>query len=313
MQATYDLIIVGAGPAGMTAAIYGARANLKVLMLDRLAPGGAVINTFKVENYPGFIEINGAELAMKMFEQTQHLGVDMDYATVNGIDMKDNSIHVYAEEYPDPFVGKTLLVATGSSPRKLNIPGEEELAGKSISWCAICDGAKYRGQDVVVIGGGNSAIDEGIYLSEIVNKLTIITDFDLTGDPTSASYLRSLDNVEVYPYQSVLSFEQDEENELRGVHFADKNDLTKKNFVPCDGVFEYIGAVPQTEFLSDLGIEMDHGYILVDENMKTNIDRIFAAGDCCSKTIRQIATAINDGAIAAHKIGEEIRDSQVHV
>ncbi|MDO5048235.1 MAG: FAD-dependent oxidoreductase [Anaerococcus sp.] len=299
MDKKYDLVIIGAGPAGLTAAIYGVRANLSVLLLDKLAPGGNVLNTNEIENYPGFGKINGAELAIKMYQDSQNLGAEFEYATVTEI-VDGEYKKVYTEEFENPFLGLSVIIATGTRPRMLNIPGEAELAGVNVSWCAICDGAKYKDKDVVICGGGNSAIDEGTYLSTIVNKLTLVSDFDLTGDPNSAAYLRSLDNVEVKPYKRILEFIV-EDGHLSGVRFADKETLENEEIVKCDGVFEYIGALPNTEFINPCSIGNDRGYIITDEKMRTNIEGIFAAGDCRSKGLRQIVTATNDGAIAAQE------------
>jgi thioredoxin reductase (NADPH) len=302
----YDLVIVGAGPAGMTAAIYGVRANLSVLMLDKLSPGGQVINTKEVENYPGAKKVEGAELAMQMFEHTQELGVEMDYKTVIKIETDGDIKKVYTEEENEVIEALTVIIATGTRPRTLNIPGEDEFRGSSVSWCAICDGAKYRGMDVVIIGGGNSAVDEGTYLASITNSLTIVTDFDLTADPVSGDYLRSLDNVTVYPYKRVMEFIS-EGGKLAGVRFCDKDTGENETVVNCDGVFEYIGAIPSTEFLQGTDIIESHGYIETDSHMRTKQDGIFAAGDCVSKHLRQIVTATSDGAIAAQEAASYIK------
>ncbi|MDI9470091.1 MAG: FAD-dependent oxidoreductase [Bacillota bacterium] len=305
-MSVYDLLIVGAGPAGMTAAIYGVRANLSVLLLDKLAPGGQVINTKEVENYPGVGKIDGAELAMQMFEHTQELGVELDYRTVTRIENDGRVKKVYSEEDDSVIEALTVIIATGTRPRTLNIPGEEEFKGSSISWCAICDGAKYRGKDVVVIGGGNSAVDEGSYLASIANSLTIVTDFDLTADPASSEYLRSLDNVTVYPYKRVLEF-VGEGGRLSGVKFCDKDTGENEMTVNCDGVFEYIGAIPSTEFLKGSDIIGSHGYVEADSHMRTKQEGIFGAGDCVSKHLRQIVTATSDGAVAAQEAAAYIK------
>lgn len=166
MDTYYDLVIIGAGPAGMTAAIYGARADLKVLMLDKLAPGGQIINTNEIQNYTGMGTINGAELAMQMFNHTQELNVAFDYGTVNKIEDNGDTKKIYIEEDADKVItAKAIILATGTTPRRLNIPNEDKFIGNGISFCAICDGASYRDKDVVVIGGGNSAVEESIYLA----------------------------------------------------------------------------------------------------------------------------------------------------
>lgn len=302
----YDLVVIGAGPAGMTAAIYGVRANLKVLMLDRLAPGGQIINTNEIENYPGAGKVNGAELAFKMFEHTQELGVEFDYRTVTKIVNKEDVKQIYTEEDDTVIEALTVIVATGTRPRTLNVPGEEEYKGSAISWCAICDGGKYRDKDVVIIGGGNSAVDEGTYLASITKSLSIVTDFDLTADPISSNYLHSLPNVTVYPYKRVVEF-VGEGGQLEGVKIVDKESGDSEQVVKCDGVFEYIGAIPSTEFLQDLNILEGHGFIEANEHMETKVPGIFGAGDCISKHLRQVVTATSDGAIAAQEAAAYIK------
>ena len=297
----YDLVIIGAGPAGMTAAIYGYRGNLKVLLLDKLAPGGAILNTNVIENYPGVPNINGAELGIKMFEQCQEMGIAFDYGTVEKIEIaQDNTKKIHIKETEMPIEALTVIVATGTRPRMLRIPGELNFAGKQISWCAICDGMKYKGKDVVVIGGGNSAVDEGTYLASICNHVTIVTDFDLTGDAASASYFRSLPNTDVYAYKAVKEFVE-ENGKLVGVKFADKDTGDNEQIVMCDGVFEYIGAVPSTDFCKGLIITEPHGYLECDAHMRTSIPGFYGAGDSNSKFLRQVVTATSDGAIAAQE------------
>lgn len=302
----YDLVVIGAGPAGLTAAIYGVRANLSVLLLDQLAPGGQIINTNEIENYPGVGKLNGAQLAFQMFEHATELGVEFDYKTVKNLEVKDDIKLIHTEESEEAIEALTVIVATGTRPRTLNVPGEEDYTGSAISWCAICDGAKYRDKDVVIIGGGNSAVDEGTYLATITKSLTIITDFDLTADPVSCDYLRNLPNVTVHPYKTVTEF-VGEDGKLTGVKFTDKETGDNEQIVECDGVFEYIGAVPSTDFIKDLGITESHGFIEANERMETAIPGVFGAGDCISKHLRQVVTATADGAIAAQQAGSYLK------
>lgn len=301
----YDLVIIGSGPAGMTAAIYGARADLKVLMLDKLAPGGQIINTNEIQNYTGVGTINGAELAMNMFTHTQELNVEFDYGTVCSIEAEGDVKKIHIEEDPDKIIEcKAVIIATGTTNRKLNIEKEEQFIGNGISFCAICDGAFYTGKDVVVIGGGNSAVEESIYLASMVKSLTIVTMFDLTADPIACDKLRSLDNVKVYPYQDVLEFLGD--SSLEGIHFKSTK-TGEETTLKCDGVFEYIGLLPVTDFVKDLGITNDYGYIEVNEKMETKIPGIYGAGDCITKNLRQVITACADGAIAAQEASRYIK------
>jgi thioredoxin reductase (NADPH) len=291
----YDLIIIGAGPAGMTAAIYAVRANLKVLLLDKLAPGGQIINTLEVQNYPGTGIINGAQLAIQMFEQTQELGVAFEYRTVTQVLEKDGIKRVVCEEGP-VFETRSLIIATGTKPRRLGVPGEDRFAGESVSWCAICDGAQYRCKKVVVIGGGNSAVEESLYLAGITEHLTVLTLFDLTADPSACDKLKSLPNVTIHEYHEILEFTGSEK--LEGVK-ARSTKTGKEIHVETDGVFEYIGLEPMAEPFKDLGVLNEYGYIDANSWMETKIPGVFGAGDINSKNLRQIVTACNDGALAA--------------
>ncbi len=301
---TYDVVIVGSGPAGLTASIYAIRANMKVLLLDKLAPGGQMINTNEIENYTGCGAINGAELSMKMFEHTQQLGVEYDYKTVLSVEDKGEFKLITCEEDDAVYQARAVILATGTKPRRLGIPGEDAFAGGGISWCAICDGAQFRGKDVVVIGGGNSAVEESIYLAGITNKLTIVTLFDLTADPKACDQLRAMENVTVYPYQDVLEFTGD--GKLTGVRFKSTREDATEREVSCDGVFEYIGLKPTSDFIKDLGILDKFGCIVVDDEMKTSIPGIFGAGDITVKKLRQVVTACSDGAIAANSAAKYV-------
>ncbi|CVH75023.1 Thioredoxin reductase [Clostridiales bacterium CHKCI006] len=304
-MAQYDVVIVGSGPAGMTASIYAARADMKVLMLDKLAPGGQIINTNEIQNYTGMGTINGAELAMDMFNHTQELNVEFDYGTVNEIKEENGEKVVVCEEDNKTFTTKSVIIATGTRPRILGIESEQPYMGNGISWCAICDGAQYRGKDVVVIGGGNSAVEESIYLSGMVKSLTIVTMFDLTADPIACDKLRAMDNVTIYTYQNVEEF-VGENGKLAGVRFK-STQTGEERIVNCDGVFEYIGLTPTTEFLKDTGLLNQFGYVEVNERMETKIPGIYGAGDCITKNLRQVITACADGAIAAQEASKYIK------
>ncbi|WP_136806746.1 NAD(P)/FAD-dependent oxidoreductase [Desulfosediminicola flagellatus] len=300
----YDVIIIGAGPAGMTAAIYAIRANMSVLLLDRLSPGGQMVNTNEIENYTGTGKINGAELSMQMFEHTQELGVEFDYKTVRGIRDNGSTKSILCEEEDTVYETRTIILATGTVPRKLGVTGEENFSGSGISWCAICDGAQYRDKDVVVIGGGNSAVEESIYLAGITTSLTIITMFNLTADPKACDQLRSLPNVTVHPYQDILEFTGD--GALDGVRFKSTKEDDTEQHVRCDGVFEYIGLEATSESFENLGITNKFGFIEVDDEMSTSIKGIYGAGDITHKKLRQIVTACSDGAIAANSAAKYV-------
>lgn len=299
----YDLVIIGAGPAGMTAAIYGARANLSVLLLEKLAPGGQIINTHEIQNYTGVGTINGAELAYKMFEHTQELQVAFDYGTVKAIVVEDGIKKITCEEEDKVIEAKTVIVATGTVPRRLNVENEDRFAGENISWCAICDGAYYRDKDVVVIGGGNSAVEEAIYLAGLAKSVKVVTLFDLTADPVSNDKLRSFENVEIYPYHTVEAFLG--ESKLSGVRIQ-STETKEAQEITCDGVFEYIGLKPSTTALKGLGILNDYGYVVVNEHMETSVAGIYGAGDVVTKDLRQVVTACSDGAIAAQRASKYV-------
>ena len=299
----YDVVIIGSGPAGMTAAIYAARANLKVLMIDKLAPGGQIINTQEIGNYTGIPSINGAELAIQMYQHTQELDVEFLSKEVIKISDDKDIKTVYFED--DKIECKSIIIATGTKPRKLNVEGEIDFAGNGISWCAICDGAQYQGKDVVVIGGGNSAVEESLYLSEIAKSVTIITLFDLTADAIACDKLRARTNVSIYPFQEDIKFYGD--SNLEKVTCRDKKTNEVRSFL-ADGVFEYIGLEPTTGCFKDLGILNQMGYVQTNEMMHTNILGIFAAGDCINKRLRQVITACADGAIAAQEASRYVKE-----
>ena len=291
----YDVAIVGAGPAGMTAAIYAVRANLQVLLLDKLAPGGQIVNTFEIQNYPGMGTIGGADLAIKMFEHTQELGVTFDYGTVNAIVGEGTRKRIECEE-GHAYNAKAVIIATGTKPRMLGVPGEVKFAGKNISWCAICDGPHYKGKKVIVIGGGNSAVEESIYLAGLAEEVTIVTLFDLTADPASCQKLRALPNVKIYEYYEILEFLG--ETKFEGLR-ARSTKTGAEIVVQAPGAFEYIGLEPTAEAFRPLGILSAQGYVLTDETMATHSAGIFGAGDINCKHLRQVVTACSDGAIAA--------------
>ncbi|WP_304540707.1 NAD(P)/FAD-dependent oxidoreductase [Desulforamulus aquiferis] len=301
-MAEYDVAIVGAGPAGMTAAIYAARANLRVLLLDKLAPGGQIVNTFEIQNYTGMGSINGAELAIKMFEHTQELGITFDYGTVKAIELEGSKKRLICEEGVT-FEATTVIIATGTKPRMLGVPGEFKFAGTSISWCAICDGPHYQGKKVIVIGGGNSAVEEAIYLAGLAEEVSIVTLFDLTADPSACDKLRALPNVKVYEYYKITEFLGDDTFEGLKAESTRTGEVIS---VPGAGAFEYIGLEPTAEAFRDLGILNAHGYIETDGHMATKIAGIYGAGDITSKHLRQVITACSDGAIAAQAAAKYI-------
>lgn len=290
----YDIIIIGAGPAGLTAAIYGRRAEKSVLVIEKGGFGGQVTFSPKIENYPGFNELTGAELADKMVEHAISLGAEFELETVTEI--RNGEIKEVITEN-GTFTAKTVIIATGAAHRHLGVAGEENYIGNGISFCAVCDGAFYAGQDVTVIGGGNSALQEAILLSATSKKVTIIQNLPtLTGEEALQKILREKENVEIICSSVVSGFEG--EDALTGIRITN-TDTNTESTVPCDGCFVAIGLIPATDFIKDTVTLNAYGYIDAGESCKTNLDGIFVAGDCRSKEIRQITTATADGATAA--------------
>ncbi len=290
----YDIIIIGAGPAGLTAAIYGRRAEKSVLVIEKGGFGGQVTFSPKIENYPGFNELTGAELADKMVEHAISLGAEFELETVTEI--KNGDIKEVGTEN-GTYTAKTVIIATGAAHRHLGVEGEENYLGNGISFCAVCDGAFYAGQDVTVIGGGNSALQEAILLSATSKKVTVIQNLPtLTGEEALQNILRSKDNVEIICSSIVSGFEG--ENALTGIKITN-TDTGIESTVACDGCFVAIGLIPATDFIKDTVTLNNYGYVDANESCKTNLEGIFVAGDCRSKEIRQITTATADGATAA--------------
>ncbi|MCF6094575.1 thioredoxin-disulfide reductase [Microaerobacter geothermalis] len=291
----YDVIIAGAGPAGMTAAVYTSRANLSTLMIERGIPGGQMANTEEVENYPGFDHILGPDLSNKMFEHAKKFGAEYAYGDIKKV--------VDGEEYKTvitsnkEYKGKSVIVATGAEHRKLGVPGEKELSGRGVSYCAVCDGAFFKGKELVVVGGGDSAVEEAVYLTRFATKVTIIHRRD---ELRAQKILqkRAMENEKIDFIWNHVVKEIKGENKVEAVVIEDVKTGEQREF-SCDGVFIYVGMDPLSEAVKDLGITNEAGYILTDDQMKTKVEGIFAAGDVREKLLRQIVTATGDGSIAA--------------
>lgn len=294
MERQYDLVIVGAGPAGLSAAIYGARAGLSVLLLENAAPGGKLTKTHQISNYPGVQDIAGADLAVKMLEQAMSFGAEYAYGQVEKI-TKEKQVIL---QDGSSIQGKAVLVATGTKERLLNIPGEQEYMGKGISFCAVCDGAFYRNQDVVVIGGGNSALEESLFLTQFVNKVTIVIRRDVfRAEKRIQDQILANDKIEIITKHIPIEV-VGKDGKVAGIRLQNV-DTKEETVLDCQGIFPYVGQDPNTAFLADLDILDEKGYVIVDEHMRTNIPGIYAAGDVIQKELRQVVTATNDGAIAA--------------
>ena len=259
-----------------------------------MMPGGQVYH-YKIDNYPGVPEVSGVDLALKMYDQALTLGVEYLPLEVTGIEKKQDAFFVKTNE--QTLKAKTVIIATGTKNRKLHVEGEDKFLGKGISFCAICDGSFYKDRDVLVVGGGNSALEESLYLSSIVRKVTIV---NLADEPTAFQNIqekvKKTKNIEVINSSQVIAFNGDEV--LKEVEIKDLK-TNKVTSLKVDGCFEYIGHIPNTDFLKDLGILNDYGYIVVNENKETKIKGLFGVGDVIDKEIRQITTATGDGTIAA--------------
>jgi len=292
----YDIIVVGAGPAGLTAAIYARRADKSVLVLEKGTFGGQMTFSPKIENYPGFNQISGNELAEKLVDQAITLGAEIDMQQVTGLRKEDNGVFVVTTEECE-FMTKSVIVATGSRHRMLGLSREERFVGDGISFCAVCDGAFYIGKTVAVIGGGNSALQEAIMLSDGCEKVYVVQNLGfLTGEEKLATVLRERENVE-FIFNSVVE-EILGDDTFGGIVISNVKS-GERTRLDLDGMFVAIGQVPENEPFKNTVTLSDRGYIVSDEDCLTDTDGIFTAGDCRTKKIRQITTACGDGAVAA--------------
>ncbi len=292
----YDVIIIGAGPAGMTAAVYTSRANLSTLMLERGIPGGQMANTEEVENYPGYETILGPDLSTKMFEHAKKFGAEYAYGEVKQIiDGKEyKTIDAGSKQYKT----RSIIIATGAEYKKIGVPGEKEMGGRGVSYCAVCDGAFFKNKELVVIGGGDSAVEEGVYLTRFASKVTIVHRRDELRAQKILQQ-RAFDNEKVdFIWNTTLKAINEKDGKVGSVTLISTVDGTEREF-PADGVFIYIGMLPLTKPFQTIGITNQAGYIETNDRMETKIPGIFAAGDVREKSLRQIVTATGDGSIAA--------------
>ena len=293
----YDTIIIGAGPAGMTAALYAARSNLKVALIEGGLPGGQMNNTSDIENYPGYANISGPELAEKMFEPLENLGVEHLYGFVENIEDHGDVKKVITDN--EEFETRTVIVATGSKHRLLGVPGEEELNSRGVSYCAVCDGAFFRDQDLLVVGGGDSAVEEAIFLTQFAKTVTIVHRRDeLRAQKVLQD--RAFANEKInFIWDSVVK-EIKGENRVESVVIENvkTNQVSEHAF---GGVFIYVGLDPVSDFTKDLQIQDESGWIVTDDHMKTRVAGVFAVGDVRQKDLRQVTTAVGDGAIAGQE------------
>lgn len=300
-----DLIIIGAGPAGLSACLYASRAGLDVLMLDAGAPGGKLNVSAEIENWPGQKKRMGPELAYEMYEHALSFGGKQEYGEVTKVINHQDFKEVVTTDRT--YQAKAVLIATGTKERKMGIPLEDELTGHGVSYCAVCDGPFFKGEEVAVVGGGNSALEEAIYLTKFVSKAHLIVRRDVfRADKIIQEHVLNNDKIEIHflkkPHHLIA---KDNKVDQLALEDSKTGEITE---LPVKAVFPFIGLDPITEFVKDLDITDDHGYILTDETMQTKIPGIYAAGDVRKKVLRQVVTATNDGAVAGQQVAHYIEN-----
>jgi len=299
MADKYDVIVIGAGPGGMTAALYASRANLKVAMLDRGVYGGNMNNTAEIENYPGFKTIMGPDLSEEMYQSATNFGAEFVYGNVEKIEVLDEKTKLVKTDSGE-LEAPVVIIATGSESRKLGVPGEEQYSGRGVSYCAVCDGAFYKDRDVVVIGGGDSAVEEGMYLANLTASVNVVHRRDsLRAQKILQERAFKNDKIK-FTWDTVVEEIQGDEQKVTGVKA--KNVKTgETTTIPADGVFIYVGVIPLSEPFKELGITDEQGWIKTDELMQTSLPGVYAIGDVRAKELRQITTAVGDGSIAGQQ------------
>ena len=305
MMEKYELIIIGAGPSGMTAGIYAKRAGINTLLIEAGAPGGKLVKTDKIENYPGVGPMSRADLAIQMYEQTQSFDLPTVFADVKALTVEGDKKIIKSAN--GDYECQALIIATGTKERLMNIPGEEEFTGKGVSYCAVCDGFFFRNKKVAVIGGGNSALQEALYLTQFVSSLYLIIRRDVfRADRLLVEKVLKEPKINIIKKELPLAVEgQDKVERL----ILENVDTHEHMTLEVDGIFPYIGSLPCTEFVGDLPILDERGYIVVNADMETAVSGIYAAGDCTAKYLRQVITACGDGAIAAQKAASYLRQN----
>ena len=295
----YDVIIIGAGPAGISASIYLKRANVNCLLLESEAPGGLLNKIHKIENYPGFTDDTGSILAFRMYSQVESLGIDLKIEKVINIKSTNGSYEVFTKN--NVFVSKYIIIATGRTPKKLEVKNSEKYEGKGISYCAVCDGALYRNKDIAIVGGGNAAIDTANYMSSIANKIYIINrSNNLRADQKGQEEIKKLENVNVL-YNTNLKDIIGDDTGVQGVVLEDG---TKINL---NGIFICIGQTNNSAFYQNLNLKTDNRGIVVDKDLKTTVNNVYACGDSISKDLYQVVTATSEGAMVASNIIKLVR------
>ncbi|EUJ40440.1 thioredoxin reductase [Listeria weihenstephanensis FSL R9-0317] len=305
----YDVIIIGAGPAGMTAALYTSRADLDTLMIERGVPGGQMVNTADIENYPGFESILGPDLSEKMFAGAKQFGAQYAYGDIKSIENGEEYKTVVAGS--KTFKARSIIIATGAEHRKLGAAGEDQYSGRGVSYCAVCDGAFFKNRELIVVGGGDSAVEEGTYLTRYASKVTIVHRRDKLRAQQILQDRAFKDEKVEFVWNATVEEIVGDDNKVTGARLISTVDGSE-TLIDADGAFIYVGLVPLTKAFKGLGILDDEGYVITNEEMETNIPGIFAAGDVRVKSLRQVVTATGDGSIAgqnAQKYVEELKDA----
>lgn len=295
----YDVIIIGAGPAGISASIYLKRANVNCLLLESDAPGGLLNKIHKIENYPGFTDDTGSILAFRMYSQVESLGIDLKIEKVINIKSTNGSYEVFTKN--NTFISKYIIIATGRTPKKLEVKNSEKYEGKGISYCAVCDGALYRNKDIAIVGGGNTAIDTANYMSNIANKIYIINrSSNLRADQKGQEEIKKLENVNVL-YNTKLKDIIGDDTGVQGVVLEDGTEIN------LSGIFVCIGQTNNSAFYQNLNLKTDNRGIVVDKDLKTTANNVYACGDSISKDLYQVVTATSEGAMVASNIIKLVR------
>ncbi len=293
-----DLLIIGAGPAGLTAALYATRAGADVIIVDSGAPGGKLNVTADIENYPGITQ-KGPELAMSMYEHCLSFGAKYEYAQIESVKKVEDHFEVKSAD--KTYEATYVMIATGTKERKMEIPLEEDMIGRGVSYCAVCDGPFFRGKEVAVVGGGNSAIEEAIYLASLAQTVHVIVRRDvLRADQYLVDKAKAKDNIQFHFLRKPVSVLV-ENDMVSGLELEDSQSGEKEN-LSVNGIFPFIGLDPVSDMFKDLGILDNEGYIPVDENQQTQVEGLFAGGDVTVKNLRQVVTATNDGAIVGQYV-----------
>ena len=297
----FETIIIGAGPAGVTAAIYAHRSGLSYLLLEKGAIGGKVVTAFEIENYPGISKIGGSELALDFRKQVKDMGINFKREEVLSVEKFDDHLF-FVTTNKDKYQCESIIVATGTKENELNLPKEEQFRGRGVSFCATCDGAFYKDKDVIVYGGGDSAITEATFLAPIVHSITMISRHNLRGERNNIEKLQSFNNLKYLPNTIVTKLLGD--NVFEGVEVLTEGN--KVSTLKADGIFVYIGSKPELKFLNHLDVLNSKGYIEVDKEFRTKVKGVYAIGDVIEKELRQIVTATNDGAIVIHTLHKDL-------